>query len=143
MQLSIDLKTKDIISLISQMSLNELEKVKNSLIERELYFKEFKKDNVGNIIDDFKKEDYSNDFLTDLEEGLKKSSVYKWKSKKYEKAKKLFENDTFYPSLNTELLEPKDRLIYSFRLDRKYRALFIYIRKNEIEIITFTNHYKW
>ena len=77
MQLSIDLKTKDIISLISQMSLNELEKVKNSLIERELYFKKFKKDSVKNIINDFKKEDYSNDFLTDLEEGLKKSSVYK------------------------------------------------------------------
>jgi hypothetical protein len=77
MQLSIDLKTKDIISLISQMSLNDLEKVKNSLVERELYFKKFKKDNIGNIIDDFKKEDYSNDFLTDLEEGLKKSSVYK------------------------------------------------------------------
>ncbi len=82
MQLSIDLETKDIISLISQMSLNELEKVKNSLVERELYFKEFKKDNVQNIISDFKKEDYSNDFLTDLEEGLKKSSIYKWKSKK-------------------------------------------------------------
>lgn len=77
MQLSIDLETKDIISLISQMSLNELEKVKNSLIERELYFKKFKKDNVENIISDFKKEDYSNDFLTDLEEGLKKSSIYK------------------------------------------------------------------
>jgi len=77
MQLSIDVKTKDIISLISQMSLNELEKVKNSLVERELYFKEFKKDNVENIIGDFKKEDYSNDFLTDLEEGLKKSSIYK------------------------------------------------------------------
>ncbi len=77
MQLSIDLKTKDIISLISQMSLHELEKVKNSLIERELYFKEFKKDNIENIMDDFKKEDYSKDFLTDLEEGLKKSSIYK------------------------------------------------------------------
>jgi hypothetical protein len=77
MQLSIDLKTKDVISLISQMSLNELEKVKNSLVEREIYFKEFKKDDVGNIIGDFKKEDYSNDFLTDLEEGLKKSSIYK------------------------------------------------------------------
>jgi len=76
MQLSIDLKTKDIISLISQMSLNELEKVKNSLIERELYFKKFQKDDLENIIDDFKKEEYSNDFLTDLEEGLKKSSVY-------------------------------------------------------------------
>ena len=79
MQLSINVKTKDIIS---QMSLNELEKVKNSLVERELYFKEFKKDDVKNIVDDFNKEDYSNDFLTDLEEGLKKSSIYKWKSKR-------------------------------------------------------------
>ena len=77
MQLSIDLNTKDIISLISQMSLNEIEKVKNSLIERELYFKEFKKDSVENVMNDFKKEDYSSDFLTDLEEGLKKSSIYK------------------------------------------------------------------
>jgi len=77
MQLSIDIKTQDIISLISQMSLNELEKVKNSLIERELYFKKFKKDSVENIIDDSKKEDYSDEFLSDLEKGLKKSSVYK------------------------------------------------------------------
>ncbi len=73
MQLSIDLKTNDIISLISQMSLNELEKVKNSLVQRELYFKKFKRDDIENIIDDFEKEDYSRDFLTDLEEGLKKS----------------------------------------------------------------------
>ena len=77
MQLSIDLKTQDIISLISQMSLNELEKVKNSLIEREIYFKKFKKDEIENIINDFKKEDYSDEFLKDLEEGLKKSSIYK------------------------------------------------------------------
>ena len=77
MQLSIDIKTKDIITLISQMSLNELEKVKNSLIQRELYFKKFQKDGIENIIEDFKKEDYSEDFLSDLEEGLKKSSLYK------------------------------------------------------------------
>ena len=77
MQLSIDLKTQDIIALISQMSLHELEKVKNSLIEREIYFKKFKKDNIENIIDDFKQENYSDEFLKDLEEGLKKSSVYK------------------------------------------------------------------
>lgn len=76
MQLSIDLKTNDIISLISQLSLNELEKVKNSLIERELYFKKFQKDDISNIMHDFKKEDYSADFLIDLENGLKKSSAY-------------------------------------------------------------------
>ena len=74
----------------------------------------------------------------DLKDYLKKHDLIK----KYEKAKKLFENDPFYPSLNTELLEPKDRLIYSFRLDRKYRALFIYIEKHIVEIIAITNHYK-
>jgi hypothetical protein len=49
----------------------------------------------------------------DLESYLKKHNL----EKKYLKAKKLFENDPFYPSLNTEILEPKDRLIYSFRLE--------------------------
>ena len=77
MHLSIDIKTKDIISLISQMSLDELEKVKNSLIEREIYFKKFQKEDIGNIVNDFKEEGYSDEFLADLEEGLKKSSVYK------------------------------------------------------------------
>jgi len=43
-------------------------------------------------------------------------------SKRWEKAKTLFESDPSHPSLNTELLEPKHRLIYSFRIDRKYRA---------------------
>ena len=74
----------------------------------------------------------------DLSKYLKKHNL----EKKYKKAKKLFEQDPFYPSLNTELLEPKDRLIYSFRLDKKYRAIFIYIDENMIEIITFTNHYR-
>jgi Txe/YoeB family toxin of Txe-Axe toxin-antitoxin module len=74
----------------------------------------------------------------DLEKYLKKHNL----EKKYIKAKKLFEEDPFYPSLNTELLEPKDRLIYSFRLDKKYRAIFIYLDNDTIEIITFTNHYK-
>jgi Txe/YoeB family toxin of Txe-Axe toxin-antitoxin module len=74
----------------------------------------------------------------DLEKYLKKHNLIK----KYEKAKSLFEKDPFYPSLNTELLEPKDRLIYSFRLDIKYRTIFIYIDKNSIEIIAFTNHYR-
>jgi len=74
----------------------------------------------------------------DLEDYLKKHVL----EKKYKKVKKLFEHDPFYPSLNTELLEPKDRLIYSFRLDRKYRALFIYVETDTIEIIAITNHYK-
>ena len=59
----------------------------------------------------------------DLEKYLKKHTL----EKKYKKAKELFEYNPFYPSLNTELLEPKERLIYSFRLDKKYRAIFFYI----------------
>jgi len=74
----------------------------------------------------------------DLDKYLKKHNL----EKKYKKAKSFFEKDPLYPSLNTELLEPKDRLIYSFRLDKKYRAIFIYTDNNIIEIIAFTNHYK-
>jgi len=74
----------------------------------------------------------------DLEKYLKKHNL----EKKYKKAKSLFEQDPLYPSLNTELLEPKDRLIYSFRLNKKYRAIFIYVDEDTIEIVTFTNHYK-
>ena len=58
------------------MSLNEIEEVKNKIVEKELYFKKFKKDKIENIIDDFQKEDYSADFLKDLENGLKRSSIY-------------------------------------------------------------------
>lgn len=74
----------------------------------------------------------------DLEIYLKKHNL----TKKYKNTKNLFEKNPFYSSLNTELLEPKDRLIYSFRLDKKYRAIFIYVQKNTIEIIAITNHYK-
>jgi len=74
----------------------------------------------------------------DLAKYLKKHNL----EKKYKKAKSFFEQDPLYPSLNTELLEPKDRLIYSFRLNKKYRAIFIYVDEDTIEIVTFTNHYK-
>lgn len=62
--------------------------------------------------------------------------------KKWEKIKKLFEENPRHPSLHTELLEPKDNLIYSFRLDRKYRALFIIHQDKSAEIIAFTKHYR-
>jgi hypothetical protein len=76
MQLAVDISFPNVLTLISKMSLNEIEEVKNKIIEKELYFKKFKKDDITNIIDDFTKKNYSNDFLNDLENGLKKSSVY-------------------------------------------------------------------
>jgi hypothetical protein len=50
------------------------EEIKNKIVEEKLYFQVFQKDYVENIMDDFKKEDYSNDFLLDLEAALKNTS---------------------------------------------------------------------
>ena len=76
MQLAVNISLPNILTLISQMSLNEIEEIKNKIVEKELYFKTFKKDKIENIMNDFQKENYSDDFLNDLENGLKKSSVY-------------------------------------------------------------------
>lgn len=47
-----------------------------------------------------------------------------------------------HPSLNVELLEPRQHSVYSFRIDRKYRALFIYRPdQNGIEVIAIARHY--
>ena len=80
--------------------------------------------------------------ISELRDDIKKYIKNHALSKKWEKAKKLFENNPSHPSLNTELLEPKHRLIYSFRIDRKYRALFISLSEDEVEIIAVTKHYR-
>lgn len=79
--------------------------------------------------------------IVDLRDDLKHYINRHGLSKKWEKAKALFENDPSHPSLNTELLEPKHRLIYSFRIDKKHRAIFICLPGNRIEIIAVTKHY--
>ncbi len=63
-------------------------------------------------------------------------------TQKWQKAKRLFEKDIRHPSLRTELLEPRWRGMYSFRLDKKYRVLFFIDEKGEAEIFALTNHYK-
>lgn len=61
---------------------------------------------------------------------------------KFEKQYNLLINNPRHPSLNIELLEPKDLGLYSFRLDQKYRVIFILNPDiNNIEIISVTNHY--
>ena len=62
--------------------------------------------------------------------------------KKFEKQIDLFKENSFHPSLRTELLEPRKMKIWSFRIDRKYRALFIFIEKDVIEIIDVNDHYQ-
>jgi len=63
-------------------------------------------------------------------------------TRKFIKQKRLFEKDVFHSSLRTELLEPKRMCIWSFRLDRKYRAIFIFKTKNAVEIIDINDHYQ-
>ena len=60
---------------------------------------------------------------------------------KWAKAKRLLKEDIRYPSLRVELLEPHSHGIYSFRLDKKYRALF-FITDGRAEVFQITKHYK-
>ena len=62
--------------------------------------------------------------------------------KRFRKQKRLFENNSFHPSSHTEILEPKHLRIYSFRLARRYRVIFIYRGNSTIEIIDINNHYQ-
>ena len=61
---------------------------------------------------------------------------------KFSKQLKLLSLNPKHPSLNVELLEPKEFGIYSFRIDRKFRGLFIFREdKKALEIINITVHY--
>ena len=62
--------------------------------------------------------------------------------KKFEKQRGLFEMNWNYPSLKTELLEPRSLKLYSFRIDRKYRAVFIVIGEGEVEVVDINDHYQ-
>ncbi len=46
-----------------------------------------------------------------------------------------------HPGLRTEKLEPKNVGLYSFRIDRKFRAIFR-IRDGQAEIISISHHYE-
>ena len=61
---------------------------------------------------------------------------------KFFKQLAFLQKNLHHRSLNTELLHPKNRGIYSFRVDRKYRALFIYRKEEIIEVLIVTDHYK-
>lgn len=59
---------------------------------------------------------------------------------KFAKQKVIFESNILHPSLNVEKLEPKNVGLYSFRIDKKYRAIFR-IRDGCAEIIHISKHY--
>ncbi len=60
---------------------------------------------------------------------------------KFKKQLALFVANSFHPSLHTEKLEPKSVGLYSFRINKKYRAIFR-IKNGETEIIHLTKHYQ-
>jgi len=80
--------------------------------------------------------------IVDLRDDIKKYLRKHGLVRKWEKAKKVFERDPSHPSLNTELLEPKHRRVYSFRLDKTFRAIFICLPQDKVEIIAVTKHYR-
>ncbi len=63
-------------------------------------------------------------------------------NKKFQKQIKLFKQNPYYPSLHTERLIPKHLKIYSFRIDKKYRAIFIITKDYLAEIIDINLHYQ-
>lgn len=62
--------------------------------------------------------------------------------KKFNKQLELFISNPKHPSLNTERLKPRRLKIYSFRIDHKYRAIFIILSSDEAEIIDINDHYQ-
>lgn len=77
-----------------------------------------------------------------LNKYLQKYVVHKNLSKKFEKQSRFLIENPSHPSLNLELLEPKSAGRYSFRIDKKYRAIFIFANPDEIEIIDVNPHYE-
>jgi plasmid maintenance system killer protein len=74
----------------------------------------------------------------DISEYLKKHNL----EKKFFKQLNLFLIDISYPSLEVELMEPKHLKFWSFRVDKKYRAIFIFRESDTVEILTVNNHYR-
>ncbi len=63
-------------------------------------------------------------------------------STKLSKQIQVLEENPKHPSLNTEKLQPKELGLYSFRIDRKYRAIFHILSTGEIEIVDINDHYQ-
>ena len=73
----IDIPMEALYDLIDNLSQEERESVLNRLRKEPASLKVFQKDKIESILGDFTSTNiYEDDFLTDLEEGLRKSSVY-------------------------------------------------------------------
>ena len=62
--------------------------------------------------------------------------------RKFTKQLLFLQENMHHPSLGVELLEPRSMRIYSFRVDKKYRAVFIFRDSSTIEVIDVNDHYQ-
>jgi len=77
-----------------------------------------------------------------LHPDIKKFLLKRGLGKKFAKQVKFFQQNPFHKSLNTEMLEPKYLRIWSFRVDKKYRAIFIFRDSETAQVLDVNNHYK-
>ena len=75
----VEIPLNTLYKLIDTLSYEDREKLYKRLRERRsVKLKPFKKDRLGAILNDFAETDlYEDNFLQDLEEGLKNSSIYR------------------------------------------------------------------
>ncbi len=65
---------------------------------------------------------------------------------KAERREKIFRQNPFHPSLQTEKLKPKEKEYWSFRIDPSYRILFRFLDDRKIIFLTCGHHnwiYRW
>lgn len=60
--------------------------------------------------------------------------------KKAEKQTDLFLKNPFHPSLHTEKLNPKNKEVWSFRIDRQYRIFFRFLDADHVLFLTVGPH---
>ena len=59
---------------------------------------------------------------------------------KAEKQEKIFRKNPLHTSLHTEKLEPKNKELWSIRIDRSYRIIFRFIGGNTVLFLTVGSH---
>jgi toxin HigB-1 len=60
--------------------------------------------------------------------------------KKFIKQLDIFKQTPFHTSLHTEKLQPKQKQIWSFRIDQTYRVLFRYLDDGSVILLTVGHH---
>lgn len=60
--------------------------------------------------------------------------------KKAEKQERLFRQNPFHPSLNSEKIEPKGKQRWTLRIDKNYRIAFRFLNGSTVLFLTVGTH---